>query len=421
MEESGFMDEQRQDPERLRRTAELRPGGPPRRLQDTGIGAPLKRAIPLGWTLLAALGSCHSRGPELQRFEFREAHMGTEFSILLYAVDPASAEAASEAAFDRIEALDAALSDYDRESELSRVGQASDLGPLDTKHSISHDLYRVVSTARSWSLQTGGAFDPTVGPLTRLWRRARRQDELPGADRIRFARSLTGISNYLLLPPQGETPPRIQWNARGMRLDLGGIAKGYAIDEAMGVLLDHGIDRALVNGGGDLLAHRAPPGQVGWRVSVEDPGAAGRGAFGLLLEHRAVATSGDSQRGFVLHGTRYSHILDPRTGWALEHHQGATVVAPTAMTADALASALCVLTPEEGIELVAGLDGVEARAEWERNGDREACESPGFAGMMAPVGEGPSPQAPPRSAPESPRAPTPDGDGIEASAPRPQP
>jgi thiamine biosynthesis lipoprotein len=217
-------------------------------------------------------------------------------------------------------------------------------------------LWQVLARARDISERSGGAFDVTVGPIVRLWRRARRQHEFPSADRLEEARQLVGYQMVRMDPKHRS----VELLKPGMRLDLGGIAKGYAIDQALLELRKHGIPRALVDAGGDAGVGNPPPDRPGWRIGIarlEPETAPNR--F-LCLSNCGVATSGDTFQFVELGGRRYSHIVDPRTGIGLTDHSNVTVVAPDATTADALASAISVLGPEKGMQLVEQMPGTAA-------------------------------------------------------------
>jgi FAD:protein FMN transferase len=334
-------------------------------------------AVLLG-LLLACAGCVAFRGgPTLLRFEFERPAMGTTFRLVFYAPDRAGAQRAARAAFERIEALDAALSDYDPGSELSRLSGSSRGLSSSGRVPASPDLVRVLGFAAEVSAATGGAFDVTVGPYVRLWRRAARQGELPSAERLAQARRSVGYRNVVV------GPDWVELRAGDMGLDLGGIAKGYALDEALVVLARHGVTRALVDGGGDLAAGQPPPGQAGWRVALAVGAEDDQGSH-LWLANGACATSGDAFRFVELGGKRYSHLVDPRSGMGLTHRRAATVLAPSGMEADAWASALCVLDPGPGLALVELLPGVEARI-WGPPNEKDparACDSPGFTGRM---------------------------------------
>jgi len=286
-----------------------------------------------------------------QRFEFAEPHMGTLVRLVLYAPDASAANAAARAALGRIADLDRALSDYRDASELLQVSRQSGGAAVP----VSDDLFRVLRAAQSVARASGGAFDPTVGPLSLLWREARRRQALPDPDRIAAARLLVG-SDKLELDEERRT---VRLRAAGMQLDLGGIAKGFAADEAAAVLRGCGVRSALVAAGGDIVALAAPPQTPGWRVAIAAIDGAERPPV-LSLQDAAVSTSGDAEQFIVVDGVRYSHIFDPRTGRALTGRRSTTVVAPDATTSDALATAVSVLGGERGVRLVDATSGAAA-------------------------------------------------------------
>ncbi len=302
------------------------------------------------WLVLAL--AAPSSG-ETSRFEFREPHMGTEFKLVLYTSDEARARRASRAAFERIEAINASLSDYDPESELMRLCARAGGPPLP----VSDDLFRVLSRAQALSKRSDGAFDVTIGPVGRLWRRARRNRLMPDPKLLAQARELVGFEN-VRLDAERRT---VQLRKPGMKLDLGGIAKGFAADEALKRLRDLGIKQALVAAAGDIAVGDPPPGSDGWTVDVAPLKAATLGpAPRLKLVNQAVSTSGDAEQFVEIEGVRYSHILDPRTGLGVVGRSSATVVAPDATTSDSLATALSVLGPEKGLKLVEETEGAAA-------------------------------------------------------------
>lgn len=280
--------------------------------------------------------------------------MGTEFRIVLYAPDEAFASLAARAAFDRIAELDGILSDYAAGSELNRLSAGSGQGAAVT---VSDDLWRVLERSLALSRESGGAFDITVGPIVRLWRRATSQRELPKPRRLETALEATG-HEHVVLDPEKQS---VLLERPGMRLDVGGIAKGYAAAEALAVLKKLGISRALVDAGGDMALGAPPPGRAGWRIALAPfEGEARETDRYVELRDCGVATSGDTYRYVEIDGIRYSHIVDPRTGFGLTTHSSITVIAPDATTADALASALSVMEPARGLELIEQRPGVRA-------------------------------------------------------------
>lgn len=299
--------------------------------------------------MILALPCLIGAGPEPSRFEFRETHMGSEFKILLYSADAGSARLASRAAFDRIRELDRLLSDYDPESELSRLGEASG-GP---RVATSEDLFRLLEQAQAISDQTEGAFDVTVGPVVRLWRRAGRTGKMPDPELLARARARVG-RRHLVLDREART---VKAKMKGMKLDAGGIAKGHAAQEAVRVLKRLGIDRALVAADGDIVVSGAPPNDPeGWTIAVGAVSSrAARPVREIKLRNAAISTSGDLERFVEIDGKRYSHIVDPRTGLGVVRRGSATVIADDGATADALATACFVLGPERATALIDSL------------------------------------------------------------------
>ena len=290
----------------------------------------------------------------LQKFVFEKAEMGLPFRVSLYAADEATAKAAADAAFERIAVLNSILSDYDSDTELSRLSMTSGQGKIVP---VSSALWKVLSRAQEFAELSGGAFDITVGPLVNLWRRARRMQEMPSAQAIEEMKARVGYRN-LRLDPAHHTAELL---LPEMRLDLGAIAKNYAIDQAIALLRQRGITRALVGGSGDMTASDAPPGQPGWRIEVaplDTPDAPP--AQIIYLKNRSIATSGDMFQRVEIGGKRYSHIVDPHTGIGLTDHALVTIVAPDGMTANGLSTSTCVLGPERGLKLVEQIPGAAA-------------------------------------------------------------
>jgi thiamine biosynthesis lipoprotein len=272
--------------------------------------------------------------------------MGTLFTIVLHARDGAAATNAATAAFARIAELERACSDYDEDSELMRLCRA----PAGRPVRLSADLFAVLSVALQMAELSEGAFDPTVGPLSQLWRRARRQRALPASERVAEAMSRVGFRKVQL----DERARTATLAVEGMQLDLGGVAKGFAADAALGVLRRHGFRRALVAASGDFALGDPPPGRLGWRIGLVTSGGPGGGPDQFVtLSRAAISTSGDAEQFLEVGGVRYSHIVDPRTGLGLTNGIQVSVVAPGAASSDALATALCVLGAERGTRLLA--------------------------------------------------------------------
>lgn len=300
----------------------------------------------LHWMAAAvvAAGSGCAGANRAQRVEYTRLCMGVEARIVLYADDAAHAQAAARRAFQRLARLEAITSDYRVDSEISRLAGAAGGEAI----AVSDDLVNLLSVASEIARDSGGAFDVTVGPVVDLWRGARRAGALPDKSEISRAGPLVDWRGVEVDAEAKTARLRIP----GMKLDLGGIAKGYAAQQAVELLRSQGIERCLVALAGDVVAGDPPPGQSGW--TVETPSGM------ISLSNMAVSTSGDSQHFIELDGVRYSHIVDPRTGRALTSSVEVTVIATRGELADALASACCVLGPGEGAALVRRHPGAEA-------------------------------------------------------------
>jgi len=244
------------------------------------------------------------------------------------------------------------MSDYDNASELMRLCAGAGGPPVP----VSAELFFVLSKAQEVSRQSDGAFDVTVGPVVQLWRAARKRRKLPDAEKLAEARELVGWRNVRL----DKDRRAVQLLKPGMKLDLGGIAKGYAADQALAVLKKQGIERALVAAGGDIAVSGPPPGSDGWKIAIATlPGEGDPGR--LVLHHAAVSTSGDAEQFVEIDGKRYSHIVDPRTGIGLIGRMSATVVARRGIDADSLTKVVAVLGPEKGIKIIETNEGASAR------------------------------------------------------------
>jgi thiamine biosynthesis lipoprotein len=331
----------------------------------------------LGWMIVWAGLLAAPPAPELARYEFSQVHMGMPFTLVLYAPDEMSANRAATAAYERIAQLDQVMSDYKADSELSKLTATAGEGKAVP---VSDDLWRVLAASQKLSEQSSGAFDVTVGPYTKLWRRARRDQEYPTEKRLNEAREAVGFQ-YLKLDTDAQTA---LLERPGMRIDLGGIAVGYTLDEALKVLKANGISRALLDGSGDVLVGDPPPGKTGWRLGIAAPEEHAPPLRFIELANCAATTAGDTYQFVELAGRRFSHVIDPRTGLGLTTRLGVTVIAPDAMTADSLDTALSVLGAGDGTRLLEQYEGCEALfLRILDGGEVEPRETEGFGGFGA--------------------------------------
>lgn len=300
---------------------------------------------------VAPFGQTTDRLP--QRFEFTQIQMGMPFRVVLYAPDEDSANAAARAVFSRIKQLNAIMSDYEPESELMRLCRTAGTGQ---RVPVSRDLLAVLSRAQALSKLSDGAFDVTVGPVVKLWRKARKTKQLPPADELTAKRALVGFRNVHI----DEKAGTVELTKAGMQLDLGGIAVGYAIDDVLALLKKLGIDSALVDGSGDIGVSGPPPGAEGWRIGIAPLDAEKQPSRYLVLKNAAVTTSGDAFQYVEVAGKRYSHIVDPQTGLGLSERSSVTVIARNCTVADSYTKAVMLLGPEKGLKLIDETPGAAA-------------------------------------------------------------
>ena len=270
--------------------------------------------------------------------------MGTLVDVVVYA-DKEAAPAAAGQAFARILQVEAAAHPSAEGSPLFQVRQGHGAR-------MEGDLARILEAAMDVSRAASGAFDPTLGEVVNLWGFGYDDPHLPGPEEIQHALDNAGYQRV----PAGECCSETQkiW------FDLGGVAKGFAVDEAVSIFQEVGVKAGIVNAGGDLRSFGARPGRGYWKIGVQDPDNPQELAGVLEVKEAAVATSGDYQRYFEEDGVRYHHILDPATGYpAHSGLRGTTVIASDCATADALATAAFVLGPEKGLALLEKWNGVE--------------------------------------------------------------
>jgi thiamine biosynthesis lipoprotein len=314
-----------------------------------------------------------------ERYEFESKHMGTTFRVVLYATDRPTAEKAAKAVFARVDELERVMSDYDAKSELMRLCRANDAEP-GKPVAVSKDLFKVLRTAQEVSRKSDGVFDVTVGPLVRLWRIARRTQQLPDPKELAEAKTKVGYEKVFLDPEKRTVTMKVP----GMRLDLGGIGKGYAADEGLAVLRDLGISRALVAASGDIAVGDPPPGADAWAVEIAPIGK-GMPARRVKLANAAVSTSGDLEQFVEIGGVRYSHVLDPKTGLGLTGRRSVTVIARRGVQADSLSKAASVLPPEKALALIDSIDGAATSIAVKESDEAKVrvTASKRFAGFLA--------------------------------------
>lgn len=275
-----------------------------------------------------------------------------------------------EHAFSEVRRVENVFSVYRESSEVSRINRLAYGQPI----RISEEVFDLIEMALEYNRKTDGAFDITVKPLVDLWASAKASGMMPEEEEIKAALAKTGPQNVIL----DKASKTISFRKRGMSMDLGAIAKGYATDRAIAILKQEGIKDAIVNSGGDMYCLGMRSKKEPWTIGIQHPRDRGKIFLELKLANRAIDTSGDYEKFFVLNGKRYSHIIDPRTGYPVgDEVVSATVTAGDSVTADIYATALCVLGPK-GLDIIKGAKGVEAMMVVNEDGVLKPYVSPGF-------------------------------------------
>ncbi|MCB1231630.1 MAG: FAD:protein FMN transferase [Verrucomicrobiae bacterium] len=360
-------------------------------IRATGLSPLLWAPSSIVLAAIVSLASCNRSEPETETapptetdspalLTFQQAHMGTQFTIRIWADAGAheSAKGAADEAFARIANLEMVFSDYEVDSEAVRLTTKNPPGePIP----LSSDLFHVLVKTETLSRETGGAFDITIGPMVRLWRQARKNHRLPTPEAIAQARERTG---WQKLEIDRETPS-VTLGADYMQLDFGGIAKGYSADEALTILKQRGFSRSLVAASGDIVVGDPPPGEHAWRIGIRsldavlanDPDHPLTGAVNLA--NGAISTSGDTQQAVNIDGVRYSHIVDPKTALGLTHRIAVSVIGPDATTTDSYATTVSVLGREKGLAFIESKPGIECLVfEADEDGNVTTTKSSGF-------------------------------------------
>ncbi|MBK8501964.1 MAG: FAD:protein FMN transferase [Saprospiraceae bacterium] len=266
----------------------------------------------------------------LERFTMEAPALGTSVSIACFATDSAHAQLAMAKAFLLLDSFNTIFSDYDRQSEVMQVAAHY---VKNSTTPVSKPLYDLTKKAQKIWGMTNGSFNVAIGALTHLWRSYLAQNEIPPQKKIRKFRKHLQAGRLQLIDGSN-----LKFGKKNMRMDFGGIAKGYIGDHMAKSLKEDHIDRFLIDLGGDLVAGEPPPGELAWKITISWCDKV------VLIRNEAIATSGPDFQFFVHKGRRYAHIIDPKTGWGVLNFFGSTVIAKTGWEADGFASALSILS-----------------------------------------------------------------------------
>ncbi len=287
---------------------------------------------------------------QLKRFSFDEPKMGSPFNIVFYHSDSMQAVNLARQCFNLVDSFVFIFSDYIDSSELSKLSasSAANAKPVD----VSPALLEILVVSKIAFEKSEGAFDITLGPLIKFWRKARKAKEFPSNQAVQVKRSLIGF-NKLQIDTAYKTASLLE---AGMQLDLGGIAQGYIAQKVIDFLSFRQVNHAMVNVSGDIVMSNAPPGSKGWNVGINVPETTDELLPRTLqLQNVAVTTSGDAYQFIEHNGKRYSHIIDPRTGYGVTSQRNVTVIAKDGTTADWLATACSILSIKKAKKLATKL------------------------------------------------------------------
>lgn len=293
--------------------------------------------------------------PKLYRFEDNRVSMACTYTIAVYGPDPKQLPLITSAALDEVDRIDDLMSHYKPDSPLSRINREGRKGPV----AVEPELFRFLQRCVQYSRQSEGAFDITVGPLMKAWGFFRGEGRIPWFFELWSVLRNVGYQHLLL----NEKERTVQFRRSRMELDLGGIAKGYAVDRVVELLKEHKIERALISAGGSTLyGLGTPPDSIGWEVKLRDPlfpHDPEKSAATVSLRNQALSVSGNYEKFFKVRGVTYSHIMDPRTGWPVENMLSVAVVSQNGTDGDALDNMFYVQGVEKGKALLPLYPGIE--------------------------------------------------------------
>lgn len=297
------------------------------------------------WRLFFLLLFPVTLGAQLKRFEFSQIKMGSTFNLIFYHTDSIKANAIAKECYSLVDSLNDIFSDYSQTSEIGRLA----LMPVVKDHKVSDELFEMIMRSKQAWKRSKKSFDVTIGALTQLWRKAKKENRFPSQAEIKLAKELSGFENIII----NEQMRTISFKKSGIRFDFGGIVPGYAAQKVLDRLKSKNINIALVDASGDIVMGDPPPGKGGWTVAINLPESENEvWDKKLELKNFAVSTSGDVYRYIIHDGVKYSHIIDPRTGYGVISQRNVTVIAKNGTDADWLAKACSILPIKKALRLV---------------------------------------------------------------------
>lgn len=280
--------------------------------------------------------------------------MDTVMNIIIYDKDD---KEILDKAYERLQEIEKKMSATIGTSEVNQINDNAGIEPVQ----VSQDTYFVLQESKYHAEISNGAYEPTIGPLVKLWNIKKEEDGdrdwLPDPEEIEKAKNLVNYRNLELLDDN-----KVFLKYKGMRLDLGGIVKGYAADEVRRILQENGVKKAIIDLGGNVYAHGKKDHELPWNIGIQNPLEVRGGYVGIIgIEDKSIVTSGDYERYFEYGGVRYHHILDQTTGYPSNNEiTGVTIISDRSIDGDALSTTLFVLGVDKSMELVNSLEGVDA-------------------------------------------------------------
>ncbi len=282
-------------------------------------------------------------------YKYHQISMGTMIEITLLSEDEEVARKAALQAFQEIKRIEQLMSPWIEASDVSRLNRSAGKEWVE----VSRETSEVIRKAQEISRMSEGGFDITIAPLTQLWRKAREKGVPPSSEEVKKILDLVNFRNI-----STRSDGKVFLKKKEMAIDLGGIAKGYAVDRAFEILTSLGYKNLIVNAGGDLRVGGLKKGEP-WSIGIQDPRSPEKVMATISVSDSAIATSGDYEKFFFHQGKRYHHILNPKTGFPADGCQSVTILSKDGMTTDGLATAVFVLGPEKGYALCQRIEGVE--------------------------------------------------------------
>lgn len=300
------------------------------------------KALPYSLLILSMtiLLSCAKEPPIFKKSKFL---MDTVVTITAVSTKD-EVEKAVDAIFSEIERIENLMSGFREGSDVDRINKSAGVSPV----KVDKDTLNVIIKAIEISEMTGGAFDITIGPLSKLWGFGEKENYIPSEEEVRDRLSLINYRELIVNKAKSE----VFLKKKGMSIDLGGIAKGYSADRGIEILKNRGIKAGIVAVAGDIRTFGKRPDGKPWHIGIKHPREKDKVLTTIDLEDSSISTSGDYERYFVKNGIRYHHILDPKSGYPASECQSVTIISKEGILVDALATAVFVLGPEKGMEFI---------------------------------------------------------------------